>query len=105
VRAATTLDPRHPEAEEAVHRARKSAKRARYVAELARPRLGGKAKTVIAETTKLQDRLGSHQDSVIAMEFLLRVQAAAAAAGENPFTYGVLWSNEHATAAAARSAT
>ncbi|MCW2497625.1 CYTH and CHAD domain-containing protein [Jatrophihabitans sp.] len=101
LRAAEKLDATTVEAAAAMHRARKAAKRARYIAELARPRLGGKAKSVIAEATATQDRLGGHQDSVIAAQFLLRAQRAAdAAAGESPFTYGVLWAQEHANSTA-----
>jgi CHAD domain-containing protein len=102
VRAAEKLNPADPEAAESVHRARKAAKRARYIAELARPRLGSKAKAVIAEATAMQDRLGGHQDSIVAAQFLLRVQRAAdAAVGESPFTYGILWAQEQQKAAAA----
>lgn len=95
IRTAEKLNPASQEAAEAIHRARKAAKRARYVAELARPRLGGRAKAVIAEATKVQERLGSHQDSVIAAQFLLRAQHVADAAGESPFTYGTLWAQEY----------
>jgi CHAD domain-containing protein len=99
IRAAEQLHADSTDRDEALHRARKAAKRARYVAELAQPRLGSKAKALIAEATAMQDRLGGHQDNVVAAQFLLRAQAAAdTAPGESPFTYGVLWAREQQSA-------
>jgi CHAD domain-containing protein len=83
----------------ALHRARKAAKRGRYVAELARPELGGSAKRARRRMKKAQQRLGMRQDSVVAAEFLRRAGAAAAAAGENGFTFGLLYEREQARAA------
>jgi CHAD domain-containing protein len=95
IRSADKLDIGTPARDEALHRARKTAKRARYVAELALPRMGKKAKALVTEATSMQDRLGGHQDNVVAAQFLLRAQAAAdAAADESSFTYGVLWARE-----------
>ena len=48
----------------------------------------------------LQSLLGEHQDSVMAREALRDVAAQAHAAGENSFTYGVLYGREERTAAA-----
>jgi CHAD domain-containing protein len=92
----------------ALHRARKAAKRARYTAELAEPALGRPAAKTIKRMKKLQNRLGVVQDSAVAGQFLRRAGAAAgSAAGENGFTFGVLWEYERersrrATAAALR---
>lgn len=82
--------------DEAMHRARKAAKRARYVAELARPELGKRAKTARTRMKKTQDRLGRRHDRVVAAEFLLR---AGAAARMNGFTFGVLYAHEQSRTA------
>jgi CHAD domain-containing protein len=88
-----------PDVDEALHRARKAAKRARYVAELAEPLMGKKARRMVDEAKAMQDRLGGHQDSVIASEFLLRAaREAGKTAGESPFTFGILWANEQEAA-------
>jgi CHAD domain-containing protein len=79
---------------EALHRARKAAKRARYIAELARPELGAKATAIRKEMKQTQQRLGIRQDSVVAAEFLRHMGAAAGSLGENGFTYGVLHERE-----------
>ena len=72
----------------ALHQVRKAAKRLRYVAaatgELA---VAGRAKAI-------QELLGEHQDSVVSRNHLLREAAAAHAAGEDTFTYGVLFARE-----------
>lgn len=56
--------------EELLHDARKAAKRARYIAELAEPSLGGKAKAVAQRMIKVQDTLGARQDAAVAQELL-----------------------------------
>ena len=86
--------------DEGLHRARKAAKRARYVAELARPELGKQAKSVKKRMKKTQGRLGLRQDCIVAAEFVRRVATAAAGAGEDGFIYGVLYERELARAAA-----
>lgn len=78
----------------ALHRARKAAKRARYTGELSAPVLGGSAESTVDEMKDLQDQLGLRQDRVVAAEFLRRVGAAASAAGENGFTYGLLYERQ-----------
>jgi CHAD domain-containing protein len=80
--------------DQALHRARKAAKRARYLAELAVPELGRHAEAVRDQMKATQDRLGLRQDGLIAAEFLHRHGAAAGAAGENGFTYGLLYERE-----------
>jgi CHAD domain-containing protein len=79
---------------EALHSARKAAKRARYIAELSRPQLGSKAKSIQKQMKQTQRRLGVLQDCVVAAEFLRHMGAAAASTGENGFTYGVLYQRE-----------
>lgn len=82
--AARTADKRlatstaHRDDADALHRARKAAKRARYSAEMAREVLGEKAaKKAIDRYKAVQEALGEHQDSVDAITLLrgLRVEA------------------------------
>ncbi|MDK1474396.1 CYTH and CHAD domain-containing protein [Streptomyces sp. 549] len=83
-----------PERDEAVHTARKAAKRTRYAAEAARPVLGKPAKRYVRHMKALQSLLGEHQDSVVARGALRELAAQAQAAGEPSFTYGVLHERE-----------
>jgi CHAD domain-containing protein len=80
---------------EALHGARKAAKRYRYAAELAAPALGRAAKRTVKSTTELQTQLGEHQDSVVSAAFLRRLGAeAGVGTGQNGFTYGLLLAME-----------
>lgn len=83
----------------ALHRARKAAKRGRYLAELGRPVLGGDAKRAGKRMKNKQKQLGLRQDRVVAAAFLRRAGAAASAGGENGFTFGLLYEREQARAA------
>lgn len=78
----------------ALHEARKKAKRTRYAAEAAEPVLGKPAKTMVKSMKALQNRLGEHQDSVMARQALRELSAVAHAAGESAFTYGLLHERE-----------
>ena len=95
--------------DEALHRARRAGKRARYVAELAAPVLGKPARRIVKRATKLQDVLGEHNDSIGASDVLLRLATTSTGAGRNGFTYGLLYANEQrirrATGKRARSLT
>jgi CHAD domain-containing protein len=72
----------------ALHRIRKRAKRLRYTAAAT-----GAAK--VSEQAKvIQTLLGDHQDSVVSREHLLSEAQAARAAGEDTFTYGLLYQQE-----------
>ena len=74
--------------DEALHRIRKAAKRLRYVA-------AATGETRVAEAAKaVQGLLGDHQDSAVSRAHLLREADAAHAAGEDTFTYGVLYQRE-----------
>lgn len=76
------------ERDDALHRIRKAAKRLRYVA-------AATGDATIAERSKLiQTLLGEHQDSVVSRAHLLREAGAAHAAGEDTFTYGLLYQQE-----------
>ena len=74
--------------DEALHRIRKGAKRLRYTAAATgADKVSGRAKTI-------QTLLGDHQDSVVSRNHLSRQAEAAHAAGEDTFTYGLLYQLE-----------
>ncbi|ULE32050.1 CYTH and CHAD domain-containing protein [Mycobacterium sp. IDR2000157661] len=74
--------------DEALHRIRKGAKRLRYTAAAT-----GKAK--VSERAKtIQSLLGDHQDSVVSRTHLSQQAEVAHAAGEDTFTYGLLYQME-----------
>jgi CHAD domain-containing protein len=60
-----------------MHEARKSSKRARYVAEMAAPTLGDRADQTIRRMTEFQNELGARQDRVVAVEALTELVAAS----------------------------
>ncbi|MGE5287259.1 MAG: CHAD domain-containing protein [Micromonosporaceae bacterium] len=78
----------------AIHEARKAAKRVRYAAEAAMPALGGAARRLSRRTKKLQELLGEHHDNVVARTILRDIASEAHAAGEDTFTYGVLYERD-----------
>ena len=82
----------------AIHEARKAAKRARYAAEAALPALGGQASRQAAQAKDLQELLGDHHDSVVTRTVLRGLADQARSAGEDTFTYGVMY-ERHACAA------
>ncbi|BBX15977.1 CHAD domain-containing protein [Mycolicibacterium duvalii] len=85
---AESPDADGPNADEALHRIRKRAKRLRYTA-------AASAKTKVADRAKaVQSLLGDHQDSVVSRAHLSRQAESAHAAGEDTFTYGVLYQQE-----------
>lgn len=88
----------------ALHEARKKTKRTRYAAEAAAPALGGPADDLAKSMKALQELLGDHQDGVMARKTLRELAAVAHAAGENTFTYGVLYGREEHRAQAAEAA-
>lgn len=65
------------EAGERLHDARKAAKRHRYAVELAEPVLGPRAERTIERRQALQDTLGAHQDAVVALAYLERIDVGA----------------------------
>lgn len=73
---------------EALHRIRKRAKRLRYTA------AATGASQVSQQAKAIQTLLGDHQDSVVSREHLLAQAETAHAAGEDTFTYGVLYQRE-----------
>ena len=90
--------------DEALHRARKAAKRARYAAELTRGLVGKKkGKKRVAAYKKVQKVLGDHQDSVVALGTLRALGARAGSTdAENGFTFGLLYGLELQAARRAR---
>jgi CHAD domain-containing protein len=78
----------------ALHRARKSARRARYAAEAAVPVAGKPARRFARQMKKVQSVLGEHQDSVLAREAARELGIGAHLAGENAFSYGLLRQRE-----------
>jgi CHAD domain-containing protein len=74
--------------DEAIHRIRKRAKRLRYTA-------AATGATKVSERAKrIQSLLGDHQDSVVSRQHLVQQAEAAHAAGEETFTYGLLYQQE-----------
>ena len=72
----------------ALHRIRKRAKRLRYTA-------AATGATQVSEQAKvIQTLLGDHQDSVVSREHLSHQAEVAHAAGEDTFTYGLLYQRE-----------
>ncbi|BBZ43546.1 CYTH and CHAD domain-containing protein [Mycobacterium parmense] len=74
--------------DEAIHRIRKGAKRLRYTAAAT-----GAAK-VSDQAKVIQSLLGDHQDSVVSRDHLSHEAQTAYAAGEDTFTYGLLYQRE-----------
>lgn len=80
--------------DEALHRARRSAKRARYALEAT-----GGSPAAVRGLTAIQDVLGEQHDTVLARALLRELAAAADAAGESSFGYGVLYAAQRARSA------
>jgi CHAD domain-containing protein len=91
-KAAAEVDREHPddqyERDEAIHRIRKRAKRLRYTA------AATGAADVAEQAKAVQSLLGDHQDSVVSREHLGHEAETAQAAGEDTFTYGLLYQRE-----------
>lgn len=88
VRAVAESDP--DGRDQAMHEARKKAKRLRYAAELATPAGGRRAKKLAKRAEAVQQALGGHQDSVVARQRLRQLGAQSFLHGENGFTFGLL---------------
>ena len=74
--------------DEALHRIRKGAKRLRYTA-------AATGESGVSDAAKtIQSLLGDHQDSVVSRTHLGKQAETAHAAGEDTFTYGVLYQQE-----------
>jgi CHAD domain-containing protein len=95
--------PSGPARDVALHEARKSARRARYAAEAAAPVSGRPARRFARQMKKVQSALGEHQDSVLARQSARDLGIGAHLAGENAFTYGLLYERERHQAARLQS--
>jgi CHAD domain-containing protein len=85
-----------------IHRARKAAKRVRYGLELAVPVLGKSADKARKRAKTFTKLGGEYQDSVVARPLLRTLGMQAHAAGENGFTFGLLYAREEAIAERAK---
>ena len=86
--AAADVDVSAQDADEALHAIRKRAKQLRYTASaLGQDGVAEKAKSI-------QSLLGDHQDSVVSRAHLTEQAVIAHGAGEDTFTYGVLYQLE-----------
>jgi CHAD domain-containing protein/uncharacterized protein YjbK len=95
LKRAEELEDNDPAKNDALHRARKAAKRARYTAELSAPALGKRARASAKRAKRRQTTLGNRQDALLAVAFLRRLGAVAGTtAGENGFTFGILLAQE-----------
>jgi CHAD domain-containing protein len=82
--------------DEALHKIRKRAKRLRYTA------AATGADKVAQQAKAIQALLGDHQDSVVSRQHLIAQAGAANDAGEDTFTYGLLFQRESDLADGAR---
>ncbi|HYY03642.1 MAG TPA: CHAD domain-containing protein [Gaiellaceae bacterium] len=92
----------HP-TDDALHRSRIAAKRARYAAELAEPIVGKRARKFVAAAKAFQDVVGAHQDAVTAAA---RVRAIGAGSADTATTFaaGRLVERQEGRRATARAA-
>jgi CHAD domain-containing protein len=81
-------------ADVALHQARKAARRARYASEAMTPAIGPKARRFAKQMKKVQSVLGDHQDAVIARQAERELGISAHLAGENAFSYGLLYGRD-----------
>ncbi|GAC1399774.1 MAG: CYTH and CHAD domain-containing protein [Mycobacterium sp.] len=95
--AKAAADAADTERDEALHRIRKGAKRLRYTAAAT-----GDGK-VSDRAKAIQTLLGDHQDSVVSRTHLSHQAEAAHAAGEDTFTYGLLYRLEDELAQRSRA--
>jgi CHAD domain-containing protein len=86
--------PAGPRREAAYHDARKSAKRARYAGEAATPAIGPEAARFTKQMKKIQSVLGDQHDAIVARGVDRELGISAHLAGENAFTYGLLYQEE-----------
>ena len=94
--AKNAADAADEDRDEALHRIRKGAKRLRYTA------AATGADKVSDRAKSIQTLLGDHQDSVVSRTHLSQQAEAAHAAGEDTFTYGLLYAQEDDLARSAR---
>jgi CHAD domain-containing protein len=98
VKVATDPTAEESERDVAVHSARKAGKRLRYATEVAKPAAGKDAKEFAKALKGFQSALGEHQDTVVARETLRELGTLAHPAGENGFSFGLLYGRDAARA-------
>lgn len=86
---------------DALHEARKAAKRTRYAAEASVPTFGDDAGRFASAMEDVQEVLGTYQDTVVSRDLLRRIGVEAHLDGENAFTFGRLHGLEEARGDAA----
>jgi CHAD domain-containing protein len=86
--------PAGPDRDAALHEARKAAKDARYSAEAASLGFGKPARQFALRMKKVQSVLGDHHDAVVARGTVREIGVQAHLAGENAFSYGVLYERD-----------
>ena len=74
-----------------MHETRKAAKDARYAAEAVAPVAGKQARRLARQMKKIQSVLGDHHDAVEARGVAREIGVRAHLAGENAFSFGVLY--------------
>ena len=77
-----------------LHNCRCSTKRARYASEAMAPAIGKKASRFAKQMKQVQSVLGDHQDTVIARQVERELGITAHLAGENAFSYGLLYGHD-----------
>jgi inorganic triphosphatase YgiF len=88
--------------DESWHRARISAKRARYAAEALVPVLGDDARRTARMFERVTELLGEHQDAVIAADTTRRLASGRRVTGTTGFVLGLLHERERTAVTAAR---
>jgi CHAD domain-containing protein len=83
-----------PDRNTALHEARKAAKHARYAAEAVSPAFGKPAKRFAKRVKKVQSLLGDHHDGVVTRATVRELGVQAHLAGENAFTFGVIYEQD-----------
>jgi CHAD domain-containing protein len=86
--------PAGPGRDAALHGARKAAKHARYAAEAASLAFGKPARRFARHVQKVQSALGDHHDGVVARAATRELGVQAHQAGENAFSFGVLYEQD-----------
>jgi CHAD domain-containing protein len=86
--------PAGPGRDTALHEARKAAKHARYAAEAASPAFGKQARRFAKRVKKVQSVLGDHHDAVVTRGTVRDLGVQAHLAGENAFTFGLLYGQD-----------
>jgi CHAD domain-containing protein len=86
--------PAGPARDAALHEARRAAKHARYSAEAVSPAFGKPARRFARRVRKVQSALGEHHDGVVARAASRELGVEAHLAGENAFSFGVLYEQD-----------